>query len=160
MTAERKLERAKARFFKGFTVDDKGSCWLWNRSKDSCGYGTIRVCEKNKKASRFSWEIKNGRNIPVGLEILHSCDTPACVNPDHLRLGTHKENMEDMVRRGRRADTSGENNPNAKRSADVVVAIRRDFADGLRQHKIVSKYGLTKCAVSEIVNRKTWAVLP
>jgi len=79
-------------------------CWLWTAGRAWNGYGRFQCIENGKTrrvaAHRFAYERLVGA-IPAGLELLHSCDTPACVNPAHLRPGTHAENMADMVERGR-----------------------------------------------------------
>lgn len=85
-------------------VVPSGSCWLWTASANFRGYGWFRVDGKTVKSHRMSWAIHHGP-IPRGLYVLHSCDTPACVNPAHLRLGTHQDNMRDKVQRPREAAT-------------------------------------------------------
>ncbi len=91
-------------------VDRKSDdeCWLWTARRDKDGYGQIRIgsevdgSTQNTRAHRLSWELANGP-IPNKLQVMHLCDTPPCVNPRHLRLGTHKENMADKVQKGRAA---------------------------------------------------------
>lgn len=75
-------------------------CWVWTGSKDIDGYGSLRDGHKIKRAHRVSWEIHNGP-IPEGLAVLHKCNNPSCVNPEHLKLGDHTENMQDRKRNGR-----------------------------------------------------------
>lgn len=79
----------------------KGTCWEWTSSKTSSGHGNVRDdLGRTTVAHRVSWELCRG-DIPAGLQVLHSCDNPPCVNPDHLWLGTNLENMQDKVKKGR-----------------------------------------------------------
>ena len=91
-------------FLKGFEKTD--FCWVWKRALDTYGYG---VCQKNGKqinSHRFSYEYFCGK-IPAGMLVMHRCDNPPCVNPEHLKIGTYKDNALDMVVKKR-------NNPNPK----------------------------------------------
>lgn len=83
-------------------VKSESGCWLWTGSVDGGGYGTISTTRgyAPAKAHRVSWEMRNGP-IPAGMVICHTCDTPSCVNPDHLMAGTQADNMQDMSAKGR-----------------------------------------------------------
>ena len=92
----------KERFWR--FVEKSEGCWKWNGSKSS-GYGRFSVGSKNEGyylAHRFSWEMHNGKKIPEGMFVMHKCDNPECTNPDHLLLGTPKENTQDMISKGRK----------------------------------------------------------
>jgi len=90
-------------------VDKSDGCWLWTGAKSSLGYGQLRTGNPgtNEMAHRLSWEFHRGE-IPVGLHVLHHCDTPSCVRPDHLWLGTPKDNALDRQQKGRQNRRSGD----------------------------------------------------
>lgn len=87
-------------------VDKTDTCWLWTGAKDRRGYGRFRCgfkingTRRSETASRFSWALLNGP-IPDGLDVCHHCDTPPCVNPAHLFIGTRQDNVDDMIAKGR-----------------------------------------------------------
>ena len=89
----------KAGYEEGFwrKVQRDDGCWMWTAGRDGDGYGSYR----NKRAHRVAWQLTRGP-IPDGLVVCHSCDNPACVRPDHLFLGTQQDNIQDMLRKGRR----------------------------------------------------------
>jgi hypothetical protein len=81
-------------------VEKSDECWKWTAGKHNAGYGVFWEKGRFYKAHRWSWERERGP-IPDGLNLLHKCDNPACVRPDHLFLGTQKDNVNDMVSKGR-----------------------------------------------------------
>lgn len=87
-----------ARFLSKIKIIDK--CWLWTGATNEHGYGKLSANGSWRLAHRVSWNLSNGE-IPDNLQVLHRCDTPACVNPAHLFLGTHADNMRDMKQKGR-----------------------------------------------------------
>jgi hypothetical protein len=87
-------------FHKNYTPVPESGCWLWLGSLNLKGYGRLMIKKKSVLAHRFSWEHHNGP-ISKGLLVCHKCDTPSCVNPDHLFIGTHADNLRDMRNKGR-----------------------------------------------------------
>ena len=85
-----------------YMTEPNSGCWLWTWSVDGKGYGLIRHKGTLLKAHRVSWKLHKGE-VPKGAHVLHKCDTPCCVNPGHLFLGTNQDNVDDKVRKGRQA---------------------------------------------------------
>lgn len=137
------------------------TCWWWEASKDSCGYGRIGYNGKSHKASRIAFILFRGP-IPDGQCVCHTCDNPACVNPEHLFLGSRKDNSQDMARKGRSPSqrnpeiVQGENHPLAKVTKNDVLEIRRLCQNGHNQDKVAAMFGLKQSQVSNIHRRKTW----
>lgn len=143
-----------AQRLKYYSIPEPNSgCHLWLASTVR-GYGQIRCEGKQRKAHRVAWEVANGRPVPDGLCVCHKCDVRACVNPDHLFLGTLKDNYDDMARKGRRAVLRGEKGTNARLTVEQVVAIR---ADRRLLREIAADYGIDQAHVSQIKLRKRWA---
>lgn len=128
------------------------ACWLWTKPGrfNATGYGVFDFNGKPHYAHRLSFEIANGH--PAQNLVLHSCDTPACVNPSHLRDGTHLENMKDMKDRDRR-DAKGERSPSAKLSDFDCDVIRELYKTGrYTQMQLGKKYKVHRATIGDIVN--------
>lgn len=131
-------------------------CWIWMLSLRHFGYGQFGVAsDKSVLAHRFSYEVYKGE-IPKGMLVCHACDTPSCVNPDHLFLGTHKDNTQDMLRKGRFNPPTGERQHVSKLKWEDVPSIKEMYANGISQSKIAKQYGLHQSTVSVLLNNKTW----
>lgn len=156
--AEVKRRRARVeagvsrRFWAAVDRDGPRGCWLWTRALDAAGYGAIKGATKVVKAHRLSWEIANGP-IPGDLHVLHRCDTPRCVNPRHLFLGTNADNIADMVAKGRR---KGELQCWAKLTVPKVREARRRRANGEPINRLAAEYGVSAWAMGSAIVGKTW----
>jgi len=131
-----------------------GDCILWTLGADKRGYGRVSFQGRKRRAHQVAWEITNGP-IPAGLWLLHSCDNPACCNPEHLRLGDHEQNMRDMRERGR--SPKGSANPQSKLTDSSIAEIRRLYSSGQMQKDIAKLFQISKSAVSLICLRRTWS---
>jgi len=153
------MKTLKERLLSHITIDQKTGCWNWNRYRMPTGYGQIGTeGSKPEMTHRVSWKLFKGP-IPDGLWVLHKCDNPACVNPDHLFLGTHTDNMKDCVKKGRfRANIMyGENHPKHKLTVESVLAIRKDARP---QWRIAKDYGVCEDTIYKVKNRRMWGHVP
>lgn len=131
-------------------VMEEDGCWGWTGQISHNGYGRVDHKRKHYFAHRVSYVLWKGR-IPDGLQIRHLCHNPPCTNPDHLTVGTAKQNSQDSVQADRRP--RGESNPNSRLSADQVAAIREDPRI-LRL--VAADYGVSLQTISVIRRGKTW----
>jgi hypothetical protein len=136
-----------------WAVSESG-CWICtSHSKDAFGYPRKQINGKRQNIHRIFYEKYKGP-IPQGLYVLHTCDTPACINPNHLFLGTHDDNMQDMVKK--RRSTCGEKHPNVKLTEAQVLEIRSMSGT---QQEIADEYGISHQNVSRIKNYHRWGHL-
>ncbi len=136
------------KFMNNFILVPWTGCWIWMRACTGKGYGQIRVSNVCYLTHRLSWEIHNGE-IPEGMFVLHRCDVPPCLNPNHLFLGTAAQNMEDMWRKGRGVGAELGSRRAAKLSIEETLAIHADT----RSLSVIAKeYKTCKSNVSRIRN--------
>jgi hypothetical protein len=139
-------------------VDRTDGCWLWLAARrkptaDILPYGQFKYKGQMRPAHRVSYELFVGD--PAGLDVLHKCDTPSCVRPDHLELGDDSKNQLDALARERRKRPVGEANPNCLLTTETVLKIRER---SLQEHicDIARDYGLLPSHVQKIVQRVIW----
>ena len=138
------------------TIKTPGGCWIWNGSLDSDGYGLIKVNGHNRHANRIAYELKYGA-IPEGQIILHSCDVPVCVNPDHLKAGTYKDNMQDMYQKGRNRNVRGEKHHRSKLTEKQVKEIR-SIQGRVNFSALGRLYGVSRTTITRILRGQSWKV--
>ena len=134
----------RLRFNAKWMPEPNSGCWIWTGSLSNSGYARLSSFHSSAlnrrfvKAHRVAWILFRGE-IPGGLCVLHKCDTPSCVNPNHLFLGTRGDNTADMDRKNRRVVCMGENHPCTKLSDNDVRSIRKDSRSSC---KIAPEYGV------------------
>ena len=153
------LEHLKRLIFKDPHWFSAEGCWIWPKSVDSCGYGRVYLNDERKKTKNFtvhrvSWELKNGP-IPKGRSICHKCDTPRCFNPDHLFLGTHKDNMQDRVLKNR--TPRGEKHPMSLVTAEMSRQIISLAAAGVRTIEIAKRFGISENTARKVKSGRHWS---
>jgi hypothetical protein len=156
------ISRTKERLVENMKVTPEG-CWDWQRGKDKNGYGTCGMGYGDQRAHRSSYRVFKG-SIPKGMFVCHHCDNPSCINPEHLFLGTNKDNILDASSKGRlavgpdkRKGSLGEKNRKAKLNDDKVKCIRFLCDNGYKKSEIANFFGVYKSSIESIARRKTWS---
>lgn len=139
-------------------VDKSDDCWMWKGNKSKSGYGRISVGQKTLgyvQAHRLSWEISHKQKIPPGMVVMHKCDNPSCVNPEHLKIGTYKENTLDMISKGRKRTVFvvGEQNGKSLLTADQAKEIKES---SLSTAALARKFFVSPNCVRGVRIGRTW----
>jgi len=134
----------------------EAGCWVWMGSTQVRGYGEIISNNRKHLAHRASYEAFVGK-IPKGMYVCHACDNVACVNPNHLFLGTQKQNLQDMASKGR--STWGEKNPMAKLTEEQVKEIKQGFATGKTDTELAKQFNMSRQGINNIRNNKLWSYI-
>lgn len=149
----RNFEEAKDHFYS--IIIDKSNCWITSLKLDQYGYSTMGLMGNRIKTHRFSYLIHKGE-IPDGQLVRHTCHNRACVNPEHLLVGTIKDNSEDMVKAGR--SLSGSKN-HASKFTDTDIIHIWELLQKKGVCEIARIYNVQRDTISFIKNKKTWRIL-
>jgi hypothetical protein len=144
------VDKMEERFWSKVSEPDANGCRNWLASLDHRGYGQFQLNYKMKKAHRIAYELIKGP-IPEGLHILHSCDNPKCVNPEHLSTGTNNDNVKDKMNKNRQC--KGIQHGKSKLTEAQVLEIR---ASDKTQQELANIYNLDQSTISYIKNNKLW----
>jgi len=145
----------KQRFEEKYIIKDK-SCWEWIGSLSNNMYGSFWNGDTYVGAHRMSYELYK-EDIPKDMCVLHTCDNPRCVNPDHLWIGTREDNNKDRSNKNRNADMQGEKHPQAKLTEQDIKEIRLlNSMKCFMQREIGEIYNITNKHVNNIVKFKIW----
>jgi len=149
------MRTTRAKILENVAIDASSGCWNWTASQNGAGYGQIAVERKPRLAHRISYELHRGL-IPHGMFVCHHCDNRACVNPDHLFLGTAADNAADRDNKGRQIIYSGSKHGSSKLTEEEVAEIR----SSREPHRAIGqKFGISGSQVSRIRTGKQRSVI-
>ena len=143
------------RFFQYVSKKDEDSCWEWLGTKNEDGYGAFLYNGKMIGSHRVSWLLFN-KEIEKDKIVLHTCNNPSCVNPNHLRLGTQKENVQQMFSENRDNHARGENVKVSKLKKNEPDEIRKKYENGKNMVILAKEYNVSCTCISNIISNKTW----
>lgn len=149
-TLDSKLE---ARFFS--YIEKGGDCWAWTGVLNNCGRATFWVPDRMYVASRIMYKLHHGVD-PGSKKVCHTCDNPACVNPEHLWLGTQRDNVADCVTKGRQTRLAGGRNPQARLTVRQVKKIRLSTE---KSGELAERFGVTPSQIWRIRSGKQWKMM-
>lgn len=149
------LKTIEERFHDSYIPEPMSGCWLWTGTSNTQGYGTFYANGRLHIAHRFSWELHNGP-IPEGMLACHHCDTPPCVNPDHLFVGTHKDNAQDSLKKGRHSRANGDHWNRSSITWDDIPKIKELKEQGLTYEEIGKQYGVGPTCIYDICKNRSW----
>lgn len=148
------MDNVKKRFWS--KVEKTNGCWLWKSGKTKDGYGRVSYLGRNYLAHRFAWMLVKGEMPPALL--LHKCDNPPCVNPEHLFEGNMKDNVQDCIAKGRFPFLGkGSSHPRAKLSDQQVEEIRERYEkEDVTHRQLAKQYGVNHSSVGKAIRKETY----
>ena len=153
------MSELEARFWAKVEPDQNSGCWLWAAGVSAAGYGRIKVDGKAQYAHRVALHLA-GRSPADAEAVCHRCDTPACVNPNHLWVGTQADNLKDMWAKGRArpAAHSGAANGRAKLTNEAAAEMRKAHVEGVTARVLAERYGICRPQVNRVLrNPQMWS---
>lgn len=155
---DEQLQRWTAKFWS--KAEKSGDCWIWQDSLTEKGYGQFRIGNKKIRAHRMAYLLSGG-TIPNGMMVCHKCDNPSCINPNHLFIGTAKDNVRDCIQKGRHCLTNfkkqyGERNGRSKltrNDIEQIILLRRK---GTLYRVIADKFNISITHASQICRGLFW----
>lgn len=157
----RKHAPLQQRFWRYVQPQESG-CWHWQGALNEHGYGVIGRGARGTglvKAHRLAFEIASGQHLRRDQLVCHHCDNPACVNPAHLFVGTHRDNTQDCWRKGRGSQPPvhlGSKNHSAKLHEGLIAQVFGLRAQGLTTYQLADVFSVSRTAICAVLNRKTW----
>jgi len=148
-------DKTKVLFWKKFAVGAENECWEWQAGRIPTGYGHFWMNGRHEMAHRVSYFLHKGK-FRERLLIMHKCDNPPCVNPNHLVTGTSSDNMLDSILKGRKPTGEDAPRPVYKLKNSDVVEIRSLGAGGATHSSLAQKFNVSKSLITNILNRKIW----
>ncbi len=143
-----------SRFWRLVSIRGEEECWPWIGDLDRHGYGTFYFGGRNRRAHELALSFTTGEKRLQSLDTCHSCDNPACCNPEHLRFDSRQSNVDDMITRGRNAH--GSKSKHAKLTEADVLVMRERRANGARMIDLAKDFAVTPAAVTAIVHGRNW----
>ena len=150
----------KERFWAKVLIGGPDECWPWTANATEKGYGRFQYSKRSWGATHVALAL-DGRARPVGAYALHSCDNPPCVNPKHLRWGTHRDNMDDKIKRGRCSGLKGQANPCAMQVTPEIIARKQYIIDSPKStRELAAELGIGATIIQNIRRGRKWAHIP
>jgi hypothetical protein len=149
----------KQRLLEKRTIDPDRGCWEFTGAKTGLGYGTIKYNAHMVLVHRLSMYIYKGFSLTDKSFCCHSCDNKKCFNPDHIFLGTCKDNVRDCIKKGRKAIVLGQDQGNSKLKNDQIPKIRKLLSSGVTQKEISKKFRVHQSTISDIKTGRKWGWL-
>ena len=144
------------RFWDKVDIRGEDDCWPWLAFKDFKGYGSFSLGGKTARAHRVAYSLSHGPTLGR-MHVLHRCDNPSCMNPNHLFLGTNTDNHADKEHKGRGNQPKGVDNTNAKLSDGKVLWIREMLTEGMTHKRISDYFGVARQQVSMVASGLSWS---